>query len=442
MHPISAMLPLRFSRRRFPGFPLSMATSPTVSALPLPAQFIRSLTDFSLRGAQTVVDGIRAGGHTFPRFTNEFWTAGQRQGYSLHEISYRACFKSELPRFFITRLTAPGDVVYDPFMGRGTTVLEAALLGRIPAGNDINPLCEILLRPRLSPPSLESIAHRLDSIDWNHPGPRELDLSMFFSARTQTAILSLRRYLEQRRRDGEQDDLDRWIRMVATNRLTGHSAGFFSVYTLPPNQAVTPEAQRKINRERRQTPPDRDVAALILRKSKTLLKDLTPAERATLDHVAPKTALFSQDARSPSPLPPASIQLVVTSPPFLAVVQYARDNWLRCWFNGIDTEAVGRGITRHGSPEKWTAAMRQSLTELHRVLKPGGWVAFEVGEVLGGKVRLDELIAPAGIEAGFSCHGILINRQNFTKTAHCWGVDNNSKGTNTNRIVLFEKQTR
>jgi len=30
-----------------------------------------------------------------------------------------------------------------------------------------------------------------------------------------------------------------WVRMVALGRLTGHSPGFFSVYTLPPNQAVT-----------------------------------------------------------------------------------------------------------------------------------------------------------------------------------------------------------
>ena len=44
------------------------------------------------------------------------------------------------PRFFIEKLSAPGDKVYDPFMGRGTTLLEAALLDRIPVGNDINPL--------------------------------------------------------------------------------------------------------------------------------------------------------------------------------------------------------------------------------------------------------------------------------------------------------------
>src|SRR6187399_1723011 len=73
-------------------------------------------------------------------FVNEFWTARQRQASSLHEVSYRACFKPQLPRFFIERLTQPGDGVYDPFMGRGTTLIEAALLGRVPRGNDINPL--------------------------------------------------------------------------------------------------------------------------------------------------------------------------------------------------------------------------------------------------------------------------------------------------------------
>src|SRR5687768_15066936 len=58
-------------------------------------------------------------------YINEFWTARQRQAHSLHEVSYRACFKPQLPRFFIERLTSPGDTVYDPFMGRGTTLIEA-----------------------------------------------------------------------------------------------------------------------------------------------------------------------------------------------------------------------------------------------------------------------------------------------------------------------------
>lgn len=82
------------------------------------------------RGFGRATDVTDYGG--VPVFANEFWTARQRAAHSLHEISYRACFKPQLPRFFIERLTAPGAVVFDPFMGRGTTLLEAALLGRRP----------------------------------------------------------------------------------------------------------------------------------------------------------------------------------------------------------------------------------------------------------------------------------------------------------------------
>src|SRR6185436_3223765 len=95
-------------------------------------------------------------------FVNEFWTSRQRAAHSLHEVSYRACFKPQLPRFFIERLTNPGDVVYDPFMGRGTTLVETALLGRVPAGCDINPLSRALAAPRLRPPTAANVARTLD----------------------------------------------------------------------------------------------------------------------------------------------------------------------------------------------------------------------------------------------------------------------------------------
>ena len=73
-----------------------------------------------------------AGTNAVETFVNEFWTSRQRAAHSLHEVSYRACFKPQLPSFFIERLTRTGDAVYDPFMGRGTTLLEAALLGQGP----------------------------------------------------------------------------------------------------------------------------------------------------------------------------------------------------------------------------------------------------------------------------------------------------------------------
>ena len=48
--------------------------------------------------------------------------------------------------------------------------------------------------------------------------------------------------------------------------------------------------------------------------------------------------------------------------------------------------------------------MAEVFAELHRVTRPGGFVAFEVGEVRRGKLRLDEVVLPLGLAAGFRAH--------------------------------------
>jgi hypothetical protein len=330
-------------------------------------------------------------------------------------------------------------VVYDPFSGRGTTAVEAALHGRNVIANDINPLSAILTYPRLELPSVTEVDARLRSLRFAHRPKSGLDLSMFFHPDTEYEILGLREYLYRRAQSGAEDAADRWIRMVATNRLTGHSPGFFSVYTLPPNQAVTQEDQVRINARLRQEPGYRDIRTLILKKTMQLQGRLTAAERWWLRKAADEALLISRDAGATTDIPAGSVQLTVTSPPFLDVVQYARDNWLRCWFNSLDAEAIGGRITMAREVEDWAAAMAPVFAELYRVTRAGGWVAFEVGEVRRGAVKLEEVVAPLGINAGFSCEAILINAQRFTKTANIWGVSNNKLGTNSNRIVLFRK---
>ncbi len=374
-----------------------------------------------------------------PVYQSEMWTALQRQASSIHEISYRACYKPQLPAYFIERLTEPGDIVYDPFSGRGTTAVEAALHGRSVIANDVNPLSSILTQPRLELPELDDIAKRLHSLRMRGRQPKDIDLSMFYHHDTERELLALRRYLVARRADYTEDATDRWIRMAATNRLTGHSPGFFSVYTLPPNQATTQENQIRINARLKQKPPYRDVRELILRKSKQLQGKLTPDCRQRL-RTAAETATYMEDsAANTLGIPTECVKLTVTSPPFLDVVQYARDNWLRCWFNSLDAADIASRLTMSSTVSHWSTAMLEVFRELYRITVPNGWVAFEVGEVRRGKIKLEEVVAPIGISAGFACMAVAINAQKFTKTANIWGVSNNSMGTNTNRIVLFRK---
>lgn len=402
---------------------------------------IEQLRDFRFKegsNTKTVCQEVHTAPGPTTRFINEYWTAKQRQACSLHEVSYRACFKPQLPRFFIEKLTSKGGMVYDPFSGRGTTVLEAGLLGRNIVSNDINPLSRILIEGRLEVPKLKDVEKRLGELPLCGGEKPGIDLSMFYHQDTLDELCELRSYLNRKGR--EQDGLDRWIRTVATSRLSGHSKGFFSVYSLPPNQAVTQKSQIKINKKLSQEPDYRNIRKLILKKSKSLLRSVTDDQINNLRKTANNVQFTNSDAANAKEIRDDSVNLTVTSPPFLDIVQYETDNWLRCWFNGLDAKEIGNNMTVLRSLDQWSDFIGRVFKDLHRITKKKGWVAFEVGEIRGGSLELDRSIVPLGINAGFKCRGILVNQQNFTKTSNIWGIKNNRIGTNSNRVVLFEKK--
>ena len=369
---------------------------------------------------------------TTPIKQGEFWTAKQRCGHPIHEVSYRACYKPQLPAYFIERYAEPGQLIYDPFMGRGTTLIEAKLLGHNVIGNDVNPLSIILTAPRLCEQNLEKITQRIEQITLPEVEIEDKDLLVFFEQQTLAELYGWRSYFKARQATGIFDEVDAWLQMTACNRLTGHSKGFFSVYTLPPNQATTLNAQRKINAKRSQKPEYRNTKELILKKSKSLLRQGLPN-----NYNATTSTLLCRSADATPEIQDESVQLIVTSPPFLDIVNYVGDNWLRNWFCQCKPEPGKLWQLR--KLEDWTAKMNASLKEMSRVLKPEGRIALEVGEVRKGKLKLEEQIILAGQAAGLKVEYTLINSQTFTKTANCWGVRNNTRGTNSNRIVVFRK---
>ena len=389
------------------------------------------ISDFVLEDKGTQIDKFVLGNEKYTKFVNEFWTAKQRQANSIHEISYRACYKPQLPRFFIDIFTKENDVVYDPFAGRGTTLIEAGLMGRNIVSNDVNALSKILTIPRLNIPSINQIEQRLDEIVFEKV-EADIDVSMFFHKDTELEIVSLKNQLTD-------SAVDNWIRMVATNRLTGHSSGFFSGYTLPPNQAASQKSQKTINKRLDIVPPYKNTKEIILKKTRSLLRNINPEIIEKLKIIGSSAVFSSLDSRKTYHIHDSSVNLTVTSPPFLNIVRYANDNWLRCWFNNINVSEVESKISLCRNVESWSELMQGVFNELYRITVPGGWIAFEVGELDNGKIRLDENVVPLGISSGFNCAGVMVNSQDFTKTSNIWGVNNMKIGTNTNRIVLFHK---
>jgi len=366
-------------------------------------------------------------------YENEYWTSKQRDGHSLHEVSYRACYKPQLPGFFIERFCEPNDVVYDPFMGRGTTLVEAQLHGCRAIGNDANPVSQVLGAPRLNPPTFQMVEERLKEAVLPAPKKIDSDLLVFFSSATLNELYGWRTYFRSRKDAGLFDNVDAWIQMVACNRLTGHSKGFFSVYTLPPNQAASLKSQRRINAKREQSPEYRDTKALILKKTKQLLRHELPSQYGRNDY-----QIECSSADDTPNITSNSVKLVVTSPPFLDTVDYVGDNWLRMWFCEVEIDPAR--IWQIKSLEDWVSRMTNVFVELKRILQPGGLVAFEVGEIRSGVLLLENEVVRAAFEAGLIPECIMINSQNFTKTSNCWGVSNNKKGTNSNRIVVLKKE--
>ena len=119
---------------------------------------------------------------------------------------------------------------------------------------------------------------------------------------------------------------------------------------------------------------------------------MTEKQIENLRKTGEKAIFLTKNAQNTSEIESKSVQLTVTSPPFLNVVQYSKDNWLRCWFNSIETGEISKKITMTRTVEAWSLVMKAVFKELYRITRAGGWVAFEVGEVRKGTIKLEDYI--------------------------------------------------
>ena len=85
----------------------------------------------------------------YQRFTTTVWDIPVRGAWGVHQSTYRGNWAPQVPRALIERYSKPGDTVLDPFVGGGTTLIEAWALGRNAIGYDVSDIALEMSRSRL-----------------------------------------------------------------------------------------------------------------------------------------------------------------------------------------------------------------------------------------------------------------------------------------------------
>jgi site-specific DNA-methyltransferase (adenine-specific) len=425
------------------------------------------------------------------------WKDQQRLwGHSFHPMcSYLASFPAGLVHAFIARYTRPGDVVLDPFSGRGTTPLQACAESRIGAGNDLNPFAHLLTAAKVDPPTRADVKTRLTGLrlawaassgEWLElardvladpdraavpvpsPNSRPIgasaarmsaiaaarsaggatlvrpdapvppEVAIAFHATTLAQLLFLRAGLDADERT------DRFLLASLTGILHGKSASYLSA-VMPNTFSMAPRYVRDFVTRTGFIPPERDAFDLLDDKLRRLYRQPLPRSRgvALLGDARDAGIRFREALRSRGL--PERARLVVTSPPYMRVVKYGYYNWLRLWLLGYDASAVDDLLDDAHHRDAYLVFMREVLRGLRSALADDAVIALVIGDVemdrgrpANGGAKLAESVwelaaAPEGYRlAGIALDDVAAGR----KMTKLWG-DEAGQATKLDRILVL-----
>lgn len=328
-----------------------------------------------------------------------------RSGMSLFDCRkhhwYPATFIPEIPYTLIEVLSKPGDVIYDPFSGIGTTVFQGLLLGRKPyatelgkvsvdfmlslwelfvPGTDISSIIKDFNKIRSDYEPNKDYAKLLK----NTPVKIEI-LRPWFAKNTFNQLMYLTLSEMRRRRPGIKAAMR--IALSATFKAVcsqDRGWGCIADNVLPKPAQVKKE---------------RNALEQFSRKLAVLVKDISEVREALphdakefLSSTTADSRIMKADARRSINIPDASVDLIVTSPPYPNMTDYALSQRLSYYWLGSDPATdlpleIGarRKRTSTASLPNYRNDMEQVLKVLSSKLKAGGYACFVLPGFEGDK---------------------------------------------------------
>ena len=270
---------------------------------------------------------------------------------------YFAMFPESFAEKWISELSRKGDIVLDPFSGRGTTAFQAMLLGRRPIACDVNDVAYCITKAKVQAPTLTSVLRRITILekqyakgDWLRVARRQPEFfHVAYSDGTLRQILYLRKHLDWRK--SKTDCMIAGLMLGALHGETSKSPSYLS-NQMPRTISTKPGYSLKFWQDRGLIAPDRNAFDLLRTQARYRYVSEAPEGDSTVIHCDMRELAWKKLSF------PGPVRLAVTSPPYLDVTNFEEDQWLRLWFLGGPPNPTRNRVSRddrhESSASYWT----------------------------------------------------------------------------------------
>ena len=364
-----------------------------------------------------------------------------RWGHPIHSIcSYMAAFPPRVPHYFIDRFTEKGDIVLDPFSGRGTVPAEACLMDRIGIGNDLNPIAHVLTKAKVRTPRRKSVLKRMDSLEDGFESESiagiTRDVKMLFSRRTLQQLLYLKKML-----DLKHSTVDNFIMAVILGGLHGNSKNpsYMSI-PMPNTFSMSPRYVERFITEHSLKPPPHDGFQVIRHRLERCYRERT----ASTDGFA----FFSDFRRLPGLLKNRKADMIFTSPPYLKVIRYGKLNWIRHWMLDVKPRTLDKMLDDNHTLPKYIDFMEETINTLARMMKDDALCFIVLGQVAGNRGPGENKSVDLGDQIQRSLEkkvdlrfiGLVDDHYNKdVKVSRIWGGKKKGRATSYDQILILCK---
>lgn len=337
-------------------------------------------------------------------------------GHSIHTLSaYIGGFPPALAWYFVERYSNKGDVVLDPFCGGGTTPLEAGRSGREVLANDAFTYAYTITRAKCNPLTpfefegyLSFVLDEMEKATVITENLENEDIKVFYSNSTLKDIRRMKKVLQ-----GDESDEAYFLKALICGILHGPSESFLSVQTKDTYSGSADYVKNYIEENDLEV-PDRDIGECAREKYQRATDNWVPQFESTVTQSDARNLQFESE----------SADLVVTSPPYMHMLDYTWNNWIRLWWLGADRKEERDSLDITADVDKYRSFINSSLDEMYGVLKPDSRAVLVVGDAKkhrasGTKiVRTGQLIAEEAASVGFQVDHVIDDTYDVDKRSY------------------------